>query len=111
MPLYSEPEKRQRPRAKISCRVRVRPSSPMDNAFDEVLSTENSSREGCYFSTANLGYKKCMRLFVAYPYSSELGAINREYVAEILRVDSLPDFRKGIAVKFVTTITLSDQKA
>jgi hypothetical protein len=111
MPNYAEPEKRLRPRAKISCRVRVRPSSPMDNAFDEVLSTENSSRNGCYFATRNIRYKKCMRLFIAFPYSSELGAINREYVAEILRIDELPEFQKGIAVKFVTTITLSDQKA
>src|ERR1700691_4929411 len=111
MPKYSGPEKRLRPRAKISCLVRVRPSSPMDNAFDEVRATENSSRDGCYFPTYNLRYKESMRLFVSFPYSSELGAINREYVAEILRVEDLPDFRKGIAVKFVTTITLSDQKA
>lgn len=83
----------------------------MDNAFDEVLSTENSSRCGCYFSTANACYKKCMRLFIAFPYSPDPGAINREYVAEILRVDSLPDSRKGIAVKFVTTITLGAQLA
>jgi hypothetical protein len=83
----------------------------MDDAFDEVLSTENSSRDGCYFATRNLRYKRCMRLFVAFPYSAELGAINRDYVAEILRVDELPDSRKGIAVKFVTTITLSDQKS
>lgn len=83
----------------------------MDNAFDEVLSTQNSSRSGCYFTTINLRYKQWMRLFVAFPYSAELGAINREYVAEVLRVEDLPDFRKGIAVKFVTTITLSDQKS
>jgi len=83
----------------------------MDNAFDEALSTENSSRDGCYFAAANVRYIKGMRFFISFPYSSELGAINREYVAEILRVDDLPDFRKGIAVKFVTTITLSDQKA
>jgi hypothetical protein len=83
----------------------------MDNAFDEVLSTENSSRNGCYFATRNLRYKPWMRLFVTFPYSAELGAINREYLAEILRVEDLPEFRKGIAVKFVTTITLSDQKA
>jgi hypothetical protein len=111
MPGNPEREKRLRPRAKISCLVRVRPSSPMDNAFDEVLSTENSSRDGCYFATRNLRYRQYMRLFIAFPYSSELGAINREYVAEILRVDELPDSRRGVAVKFVTTITLSDQKA
>jgi hypothetical protein len=111
MPIYSQPEKRLRPRAKISCLVRVRPSSPMDNAFDEVCATENSSRDGCYFATHNPRYKKSMRLFVSFPYSSELGAINREYVAEILRIDELPELRRGIAVKLVTTITLGEQKA
>ncbi len=83
----------------------------MDNAFDEILGTENSCRDGCYFATRNPRYKQSMRLFVAFPYSSELGAINREYVAEILRVEDLPDSRRGIAVKFVTTIILSDEKA
>ena len=83
----------------------------MEDAFDEVLSTQNSSRSGCYFTTKNLRYKRWMRLFIAVPYSAELGAINREYVAEVVRVEDLPDFRKGIAVKFVTTIMLSDQKS
>ena len=83
----------------------------MDNAFDEVLCTENSSRSGCYFATRNLRYMKYMRLFIAFPYSSELGAINREYIAEILRVEELSDTGKGIAVKFVGTFTLSDQKS
>jgi hypothetical protein len=111
MPGYSDPEKPRRLRAKIPCRVHVRPSSPMDNAFGEALSTKHSSPSGCYFATRDLRYKRWMRLFVAFSYSAELGAIHRGYVAQVLRVEDFPDFREGIAVRFVTKTTLSDQKS
>jgi len=78
----------------------------MIDPFDEVLSTENSSRSGCYFITSQTRLKKEMRLNIGFPYSTEFGAINREYVAQILRVDELLETRKGIAVKFVSTISL-----
>jgi hypothetical protein len=106
MPYYSQQEKRVRPRVRISGQIRVRPSSPMIAPFDESLRTENSSRNGCYFITSDARMKKSMRLDVSFPYSTEFGAINREYVAEVMRVDELSEAKKGIAVKFIAPISL-----
>jgi hypothetical protein len=86
--------------------VRARPSQPTDDEFDEVLDTLNSSRGGCYFAGDSPRYKRHTRLFVTFPYSSAVGALNRDYIGEVLRVDDLPDGRIGVAINFVTTIGL-----
>jgi hypothetical protein len=103
----SKPEQRRWPRAKLSCLVHARPSQPMDDEFNEVLPTVNSCRSGCYFATHTARYKQHMRLFVTFPYSAAFGAINRDYVGEVVRVDGLPDGRTGVAVKLLTTIGLT----
>jgi len=74
-----------------------------------VLDTVNSCRSGCYFATDSACYKKHMRIFVTFPYSVVLGAINRDYIGEVVRVDDLPDGRVGVAVNFLTTIGLTIQ--
>jgi hypothetical protein len=107
MPTSSKPEQRQWSRARLSYRVRLRPSQPTVEEFDEVLSTENSCRSGCYFTAVNHLYKKHLRLFVTFPYSAALGAINRDYIGEVVRVDDLPNGRVGVAVNLLTTIGLS----
>ena len=100
-------EKRRSPRARLSWPARVRPSQPTADEFDEVLVTSNSSRGGCYFTTDNARYRAHLRVFVMVPYSDVLGAINRDYVGEIVRVDKLEDGRRGIAINLLTPISLS----
>lgn len=101
--LHLGTEKRHRPRAPLSRLVRMRPSLPIDNGFDEVIATKNTCRDGFYAVTAIGFYKEHMRLLVTVPYSARPGAINRDYVAEVLRIDSLPGGRHGIAVRLVET--------
>jgi hypothetical protein len=103
------PEQRHWPRVRLSFPVRARPSQPMLEEFDEILHTENSSRSGCYFTTSNANYKKHLRLFVTVPYSTTLGAINRDYIGEVVRIDPRPNGRLGIAVNLLTSIGLSMQ--
>ena len=98
------------PRVRLPRLVRARPSQPSLEEFDEVLVTVNSSRDGCYFITGSVHYKKHLRLFVTLPYSDVPGAINRDYVGEIVRVDDLTDGRMGIAVNLLTTIGLTMQE-
>ena len=86
--------------------IRVRPSSPVPGSLDEILKTLNVSRNGLYFGTARKSYFKGMRLFVTYPFDSAPGAINRDYVAQVMRVDRLPNGLYGIAVRFSTTLYL-----
>jgi hypothetical protein len=99
-------DQRRRPRVRLSCDVRMRPSLPGQDNFDEILSSENSCRDGFYAATACKHYKRHMRVFVAIPYTTAPGAINRDFVGEILRVDNLPDGRQGIAVQLLDPVTL-----
>jgi hypothetical protein len=109
MAIPAKPEQRHWSRVKLSCLVRARPSQPTVEEFDEVLATVNSCRGGFYFATDSARYKKHLRLFVTFPYSDALGAINRDYIGEVVRVDDLPDGGKGIAVNLLTTIGLAIQ--
>jgi len=109
MTMPSKQEQRHWSRVKLSCLVRARPSQPTVEEFDEVLATVNSCRGGFYFATGSARYKKHLRLFVTFPYCDALGAINRDYIGEVVRVDDLPDGGKGIAVNLLTTIGLAMQ--
>ena len=110
MAIFLGAEKRGRFRAKLPLLARVRSSLPMDAACDEVIATSNSCREGCYFASADSRFIPHSRLFVTFPYSAEPGALNRDYLAEIVRVDNLPGGRTGIAVHFVSSLSLALQK-
>jgi hypothetical protein len=86
--------------------MRVRPSVPGPNQFEEVLETTNISRTGIYFVSAKKFYSKGMRLFVECPYSADFGAINRDYLAEVVRIKELPNGEYGVAVHLLSTLTL-----
>ena len=99
-------DRRGKRRAKVAQPVRVRPSEPGEKQFDEVQVTLNVCRNGIYFATERDSYYKHMRLFVTFPYSNGPGAINWEYIGQVVRVDRLPDGRRGIAVQLVMSINL-----
>jgi hypothetical protein len=99
-------EKRGKGRLKLGSSIRVRPSVPGSKSVSEVLKTLNVSRNGLYFGTISDFYHKGMRLFVTYPYSSTPGALNRDYVAEVVRVDQLPNGHYGVAIRLLTTLHL-----
>ena len=101
--------RRTRHRAKMAQPVRVRPSEPRGNDFDEVLATINVCRNGIYFPTDRTSYYKEMRLFITFPYNTGHGAINQEYIGRVVRIDNLPDGRLGIAVHLVMTVNLGAQ--
>ncbi|MBI1750366.1 MAG: PilZ domain-containing protein [Acidobacteria bacterium] len=97
-------ERRRSRRLKIAQQVRVRPSGFVENEFEEVLTTVNISRDGVYFVTERKDYIAGLRLFVTTPYSTAPGALNMEYLARVVRVDSLSGGRRGIAIHLLTPI-------
>ena len=100
------PEKLQKPvsnnrvsrRAKIAKPVRVRPSEPRDDHFEDIPVSVNASKEGIYFTTRLKSYYPGMRVFVTFPYSSPHDPMNCEYVAQVLRVEPLENGKIGVAV-------------
>jgi hypothetical protein len=100
-------ERRRMGRTKIAQIIRVRPSMPVQNNFDDVARTLNASRTGIYFAARRAEYCKDMRLFVTYPFSMTPGTLNQEFVGRVVRVDELDDGRRGIAVELLTPLQVT----
>jgi hypothetical protein len=100
----SSEERRKKTRSKIPRMIRVRPSEPTPEEFDEILPTINASRNSVYFVPQNGVFELNMRVFVTYPYASDPGSINQEFIGQVTRVDKLPGNKQGVAVHLLMPI-------
>src|ERR1700680_4125844 len=98
-------ERRSSRRCKITQVMRIRPSDPEQKYFDDFRDTVSVSRSGIYFHTPELGYEVGQRLFVNMPYSGDPSVIGREYLAEVVRKDTLQNGLIGIGFKTLMEIT------
>jgi hypothetical protein len=97
----SQSERRGSRRCKITQLMRIRPSDPEKDHFDDLRGTLSVSRGGVYYQTSEKGYELGMRLFVSMPYSQEAHSMSREYLAEVVRVDALVNGMTGIGFKIL----------
>ena len=97
-------EKRLSGRAKLNKLLRVRPSVPCDEHFEDLPMSMNVSKKGIYFHSHRAGYYKGMRLLLTFPYTFVNDPTNCEYLAEVLRVEKLSNNRFGIAVHLIMTV-------
>ena len=97
-------ERRGSRRCKITQLMRIRPSDPSIEHFDDMRGSISVSRTGVYFHTTESGYEIGIRLFLIMPYSQDPGSTNREYLAEVVRKDPLPNGMTGIGVKLLMEI-------
>jgi hypothetical protein len=93
-------------RAKLARPMRVRPSEPRDDHFEDLPNSVNASKHGIYFVSKNSTYYKGMRVFVTFPYSAH-DPMSSEYLAEVVRVDILANNKFGIAVDLKMTVNMS----
>jgi hypothetical protein len=98
-------ERRRLPRRNVFRPIRVRPSFPGGGDFDEVLGTVNAHREGVFFITELDSYKKGLRVFITVPYSPHAPGEN-DYIGEVVRVETMPDGKFGVAVHLIQTFGL-----
>jgi hypothetical protein len=94
-------ERRGSRRCKITQLMRIRPSDPNLEHFEDLRGTASVSRSGVYFQSSEVGYEVGMRLFVTMPYSKDPASMNREYLAEVVRRDILPTGMYGIGFKIL----------
>jgi hypothetical protein len=97
----SQAERRGSRRCKINQLMRIRPSDPEKEHFEDLRGSTSVSRSGVFFQTNEKGYELGMRLFVTMPYSRDPAAINREYLAEVVRLDLLPNGLIGVGIKLL----------
>ena len=95
------PERRRSRRIHIGQPVRIRPSDPKDKYFEDRSTTKNVSRDGIYFVTREVSYYEGMRLFVIVPHHAPRETQDREYLGQVVRVDSRANGERGIAVQFL----------
>jgi hypothetical protein len=94
-------ERRGSRRCKITQLMRIRPSDPEKEHFEDLRGTLSVSRGGVYFQSSEAGYEIGMRLFVTLPYSQNPMSMNREYLAEVVRRNPLPTGMFGIGLKIL----------
>jgi hypothetical protein len=100
-------ERRGSRRCKITQLMRLRPSDPEKEHFDDIRGTLSVSRSGVYFQTSEPAYEVGMRLFVTLPFSYDPMSMNREFLAEVVRRDPLPTAMFGIGLKILMEMGMS----
>src|SRR5260370_38980391 len=108
VPTKEHPDKRRSRRAKIARPLRVRPSDPRDDHFEDLPVSVNPSKEGIFFTTRRNSYYKGMRLFVTFPFSSPHDLMNCEYVAEAAGVEEFLNGQFDAAVELKLTMNYSE---
>jgi len=96
------PERRSFQRNRLRLPIRVR-ASFRTGPVEETTHTLNVARGGLYFLSGH-PYVAGLRLLVTYPYWQGHDAINREYPARVVRVESQADGRHGVAVQFLVSL-------
>ena len=101
-------ERRTSRRCKITQLMRIRPSDPERDPFDDIRGTLSVSRTGVYFQSSVSTYAVGMRLFVTMPYSKEPASMSHEYLAEVVRRDPLPNGLFGVGFKILMEMGLQN---
>ncbi len=94
-------ERRTLERSKISLPVHIRSIDPLEHAILEAATTLDVNRQGLCFSTSRDHYHVGMSLCLTFPYSSPV-MVRKEFVGNVVRVDSLPNGRRSVAVQFLS---------
>ena len=100
-------ERRRKARVRLSCFILVRPFEPEPDYFESIILTDESCRDGLSFQTDNALFRERMRVLVTFPYSRHPSAINRDYIAEVVRREALQDGRYSVALRLLTAAKLS----
>jgi len=101
-------ERRTHTRSRLKMPIRIS-GYHLGESLDEYTQTQNVARGGLYIISQQ-NYSRGIRVVVTYPYSREPGAMNVDYPAEIVRIDELPDGKKGVAVKFLVSLGKKGKK-
>jgi hypothetical protein len=97
-------ERRTSRRCKITQTMRIRPSDPEREHFEDICRSVSVSRSGLYFRTPLPDYELGMRLFVTVPYTNDPTSIGREYLAEVVRLERLVTGDIGVGLKLLMEV-------
>lgn len=94
-------ERRAGERLKVSVPVHIRSIDQSEHATLEAAITIDVNRHGLCFRTPRHKYHVGMSLCLTFPYSSPLVS-GKEFVGNVVRVETLPEGGRSVAVQFVS---------
>jgi hypothetical protein len=97
--------RRRNRRLKIGQPLKLRPTDPHLDPFEDISVTKNVSRDGFYFLTHLLSYKEGMRVFVTLPYHSPNKPGDHEYVGQVIRIEPLAEGQTGVAIQLLSALS------
>ena len=99
-------ERRRELRAMFSYRLRIR--IPDTDHLAEICTAQNGSRSGLYFVTPSTHYLSGMKVCVIRNFHLD-DQMSTEEMGTIVRVDSLKEDRKGVAIRVATPSGIGDR--
>jgi hypothetical protein len=103
---HASRERRTQERLKVTVPIHVRSIDPSEHAVLEAAITIDVNRHGLCFRTPRHQYRIGMALCVTFSYSLPL-MVGKELVGTVVRVDTLPNGGRSVAVQFVSQPELS----
>ena len=103
---HTSRERRAQERLKVTVPIHVRSIDPSEHALLEAAITIDVNRHGLCFRTPRHQYHVGMSLCMTFPYSSPL-MVGKEFVGNVVRVDTLANGGRSVAVQFVSQPELS----
>jgi hypothetical protein len=99
-------ERRSSPRNLVLAPLHVRPVEVNSGKVEIVGGLSNVSLNSLYFSMERLPIRKRSQLVITLPNQFDRSAIQREFMVEVVREESLERGRFGIAAKLLHNIQL-----
>jgi hypothetical protein len=97
------PDKRRSRRIRMGQPMKVRVLNSKDT-FEELNITKNVSREGIFFISSLARYHEGMRLYVTVPHHDPRDPQDREYLAQVVRLEILDEGQYGVALQFLSEV-------
>ena len=89
------------PRNSFHCFARYSLLDATPGDLDLLCITKDFSHDGLYFLALNNRIRLRMQLFLKFPYLTDGGKIDREYLVEVVRTQDLFPGRFGVGVRLI----------
>jgi hypothetical protein len=99
-------ERRNNPRKPFACFARCRRPDVRTASSEKLCVVKDFSHDGIHFLFLddNQSVWESMQLLLRFPYSDAVAAKNREYLVEVMRINSLFQGRCGVGARLVLPV-------
>jgi len=99
--MFETIHQRSSPRIKFSCLAHFRSQDAGSGDAERLCVTKDFSHDSVHFLADEHALRKGMRLLLRFPYNLHPSVKDREYLVEVVRINSLPQGRCGVGAKLV----------